>query len=1149
MEKVVEKSQMKPEKTTQERKVEFDNIIKLYLDSNPILKKGNVNNELEIRFGTNRQVKKPITKIEYDNVVQQLYSNGFKSENVNGNQLLRIQSEYVDKEGRKKMSNVRAEITGTTMIQEYCKTNSIQKLINMPSTPFNMIKFTEKKSAYQTNGDRIEKVDMPDFNFRVSFQTEKDFHTHSPLARQIISKWDDSLKIFRSLNRVRFYHEESPIFVDLSIVKSSKKTKNKVSIPKYTIQEAEVFEGVEEYEIEIEVDNTKVSSGTEYGNLKDLANVLRKSIRMIMCGIQQTNFPISYKEKSIILNNYGDLFRDKENKREISSRDFIGPSSYTLELENVVPINKDSNVPNVRENYTVTDKADGDRKLMYISNDGKIYLIDTNMNVTFTGAKTSEKTTFETLIDGEHIKHDKNGKFLNLYAAFDIYFIQSKSVRELEFINNTEIIDEKKEFRLHKLKKVIDDLKIYSILDKSNSGEVKKNENSKTLPIYIKCKEFLVQTDSYSIFNGCSKILSNVKDGVYEYNTDGLIFTPSNLAVGANKPGDLPGPLFKIAWENSFKWKPPEFNTVDFLVSIKKDNTGKDEVHSVFQSGKNTQGYQNVLQYKTLILRCGFNEKKHGFINPFNDIVNDNIPSTNDIDETKNNMPVAFQPTNPFDENAKFCNMYLKEDGSKSFLQTEEGEYFEENMIVEFKYEMNNEPKWRWKPLRVRYDKTADLRKGEKNFGNAYHVANSNWHSIHNPVTEEMITTDVGIPEFTGNEDIYYNNTSLDTNTQALRDFHNRFVKSKLILGVSNRGNTLIDYAVGKAGDLPKWIRSKLKFVFGIDLSKDNIMNQLNGACARYLKSSRKYENLPNGLFVHGNSGKNIRNGDAYFTEKDKQISKAVFGSGTKDATILGKGVYKNYGVAESGFQVSSCQFALHYFFENEQTLHSFLRNLTECTKVNGYFIGTCYDGKFIFDLLKDKKKGESMTIFKDDYKMYELTKQYDHSSFPDDELSLSYGIDVFQETINKVFREYLINFDYLTRIMEDYGFVPITKEEATQMKLPNPVGLFSELFTAMENEIKMKPDKEADYGIASQMSVEEKKISFMNKYFVFKKVRNVDAKKMEIIIQKQSQIDDSNDIIEKDVTSLEKTVDDISSTEDLIIKPTRTIKIQTLKK
>ena len=67
------------------------------------------------------------------------------------------------------------------------------------------------------------------------------------------------------------------------------------------------------------------------------------------------------------------------------------------------------------------------------------------------------------------------------------------------------------------------------------------------------------------------------------------------------------------------------------------------------------------------------------------------------------------------------------------------------------------------------------------------------------------------------------------------------FVKLKLIQGVSNKGDTLIDYAVGMAGDLPKWIRSKLKFVFGVDMSKDNIMNQLKGACARYLKANKKF--------------------------------------------------------------------------------------------------------------------------------------------------------------------------------------------------------------------------------------------------------------------------------------------------------------------
>ena len=61
----------------------------------------------------------------------------------------------------------------------------------------------------------------------------------------------------------------------------------------------------------------------------------------------------------------------------------------------------------------------------------------------------------------------------------------------------------------------------------------------------------------------------------------------------------------------------------------------------------------------------------------------------------------------------------------------------------------------------------------------------------------------------------------------------------------------------------------------------------------------------------------------------------------------------------------------------------------------------------------------------------------YDQTGFPDDELSLGYGINVYQETINKVFREYLVNFEYFKRIMEDYGFILITNEEATQMRLP----------------------------------------------------------------------------------------------------------------
>ena len=410
------KSQNINEKSLSEKK-DFDNIVKMYLESNPVLKKGNLSNELEIRFGTNYKIGQPITKIEYDNVVQRLYHEGFKTNNSNGNQMLRIQNEYINKlNGKKMISNVRAEITGSNMIQEYCKTNNLQKLIDMPSTQFNMIKFTQKKPAISNNGEIIKKVDMDDFNFRVSFQTEQDYHTHTNLAREILSKWDDSLKIFRAMNRVRFYHDELPVFIDLSIVRSSREKKH-IAIPKYTIQEAGVFENIEKYEIEIEVDNSKVGVNTIYEDPKKLADVLRKSIRIIMCGIQNTNYPVSYKEKNDILEKYFHLFHDPTVTRKITSKDFIGPSSYTLEMENIVDSNE-NNIPNIRNNYTVTDKADGDRKLLYVSEDGKLYLIDTNMKVNFTGAKTSEKKLFNSLLDGEHILYDKNGKIFKYVCSF-----------------------------------------------------------------------------------------------------------------------------------------------------------------------------------------------------------------------------------------------------------------------------------------------------------------------------------------------------------------------------------------------------------------------------------------------------------------------------------------------------------------------------------------------------------------------------------------------------------------------------------------------------------------------------------------------------------------------------------------------------------
>jgi hypothetical protein len=103
-----------------------------------------------------------------------------------------------------------------------------------------------------------------------------------------------------------------------------------------------------------------------------------------------------------------------------------------------------------------------------------------------------------------------------------------------------------------------------------------------------------------------------------------------------------------------------------------------------------------------------------------------------------------------------------------------------------------------------------------------------------------MIYEGVNIPTiYTIEESIYYNTTDLKTNIlKNMRIFHN-IIKTKLV-GIARKGDTLIDYACGKGGDLPKWEHAGLSFVFGIDISKDNLENRLDGSCARYLDMKKK---------------------------------------------------------------------------------------------------------------------------------------------------------------------------------------------------------------------------------------------------------------------------------------------------------------------
>ena len=159
-----------------------------------------------------------------------------------------------------------------------------------------------------------------------------------------------------------------------------------------------------------------------------------------------------------------------------------------------------------------------------------------------------------------------------------------------------------------------------------------------------------------------------------------------------------------------------------------------------------------------------------------------------------------------------------------------------------------------------------------------------------------------------------------------------------------------------------------------------------------------------------------------------------------------------------------------------------------------------------LFNLLSDKQENQSVSIMEGNNKIWEITKRYDRSEFESNTSCVGYGIDVYQESINKTFREYLVNFPFLTKILEDFGFEPLSPTEAKRMKLPTGIGSFRQLYGLMEQEVKRNPDDRNDYGTAMRMTAGEKKISFLNQYFIYKKVRDVDASKVANMLLNQQE-------------------------------------------
>lgn len=928
--------------------------------------------------------------------------------------------------------NYRISVIGKEKVSDYCKTNLIPDDVIV----MRKIRETDKRIEYNQ------------FNFNIDLA--KEILLEKDKQSEILEVLHTLKKGFRYKKRFSFI-EDKKLRYDMTIVKTSK-TLSGEFLSHEDFSKSGVTSATEKYEIELEIiDHSKI-------NLENKTKLFISSIIQLYSIINDEDYVITEEEKKTVFLEYLDYVpKEKKKPSELikpilrdralkSPQDyFLGPQPVTLELKNIMK--PDLGIVSILENYTVTEKADGERCNMFINSEGKCYIINNRLSIKYTGVKLEQIK--DTIFDGEYITRDINGNITSIFAIFDVYYYNGKLVADLPLIG-----DESR----------------YDIMKKFATKTEKLFKNN----IMVVCKEFKYSDD---IMEKCREILDSNKQKSYPYKVDGLIFTPKTFSVGG---------LFKAdnvnlmgTWPLTFKWKPPEDNTVDFLVRYQKG-----------EKGAFTIKFTGIKGYKILNLYVGYNPAQWTEITARNylegklRIINDEY------------IEKLFKPADVEDTFSQCVVESKKEFNGKGVC--ENNDEIEDNSIVEFRYDIDTKS---WVPIRVRKDKTEKFRMTNSlsRTANDYGSALNIWRSILNPVTEELI---IGKKQLDAtsieniSEDMYYYRTLPREKmaSKKMLDFHNYWIKNRLLKSLSGK-ESIMDIACGQAGDLFKWREADFKKVFGIDYARHNIQNPKQGAYSRLIKASRDMNfTRSKHVFLTMDGGEKINQEyiEQLENEDDKYIAKTLWGLNKNIPDSLKQ--YDNY--VKDGFDVVSCQFSIHYFFESEEKLDNFVYNVNSFLKNGGYFVGTCIDGQKIKKLLKGKKKGASVTGELDDRTLWKIFKQYDNNS---DDIEFGESIDVYMESIGKLTKEYLVSFTKLIEKLKKYKIVLATKEDLDSFDSKDGITSFETVYNKA-----ISTDNAKYLDSVKNMTEVEKKYSFLGSYFVFVKKKSDEPRiiKRKIIIK-----------------------------------------------
>ena len=880
-------------------------------------------------------------------------------------------------------TNYRVSIGGLQSMIDFCNRGtlpgSFQIVEKMRDDDVPPIRITEYDIYFKTRLERPKKPeDIPDF-FRA---------------------FDGAQKTFRTKKRYSFLYAGGRLRVDLTVVKASAQ-------PARSMVASGVVKAAERFEIEIEYLNATRESPRKV--VEEFFEVFQQIHQVI----EDTEHLLTNSHKRAILCGY--LFMvnrpvvqdcDKDASKLIRTRVMARPKSHflsyqpvTLEQQNVLP--PELGRLSVLKDYTVTEKADGERMLLYVDGNHDMYTIDATLTVRYTGVKHPEHKN--TLLDGEFVRRSKYNTVLNTYMAFDVYFLDGRDVRSAPLIP-----------------------------DRADAMKGFAQRMPKRSQFAVKAKRYLHDGDIF-------ELAKRVHEAEYDYHIDGLVFTPAKLGVGTYYKGERAGEnTFGGVWPSVLKWKPPEENSIDMLVTYGKELFLPDMGRCVLAD-----------------LQVAYQAGAYASVDPLTVLAGREVVHNSTI------VPKTF------------VSAYLPIRDGDTKPRTSLGEIVYSNVIVEFSYDREAPEQRAWVPYRVRTDKTSlyGRTKSVANAANSYNTAMNVWRSIQLPVTQAMITGETRLDEADVlRENVYYSRhvSRARILSMPMLEFHNKGVKTRLFDLFKDKGFSLVDMASGKAGDMQKWVQARYTRVLGMDINLDNLLNAKDGAYKRLYQLNRRAKHRTDILFVQKDVSESWDDTSSIESEPMRDLyvavtSKKVIGQTKAVRDSLAR--FKN--ALNERFDVVSCQFAIHYMFRSDVTLDTFCANVDRVLKKGGYFIGTCLNGAYVEALLGDRALVEGTT---DDNTLWRVQRKFGDTERGARTTGRTVG--VYLESINQVLDEYLVDFELLKERLAPYGIREMDPEDLAKLGIERSIGDFREWHS------------DEQFPMTSAL----KEYSFLNAWFVFKK-------------------------------------------------------------